>query len=195
MDGFAGVAGLIEAAGAGANGAAPPDGVSVAGRPAGIAALLADDATRAELRRRIEETTQSLRGIAAGFGISQASLARAVADEGWTRPEGAPVRHGGVAKGSRGLARDHSDAEKVQGRLLRAVDRQTLKIEHRLAKAGAAIEEKDARVLVHLARTLGILMALDRGHGATAEPERQSRDDEDRELARRIAEWAQGEDE
>jgi hypothetical protein len=158
-----------------------------------MSAVLADDVMRVEVRRRVEETTESLRGIAAAFGVPQASLARAVDDEGWTRPEGAPVRHGGVAKGSRVLARDFSDAGKVKGRLLRAVDRHTLKIETKLGKPGAKLEEKDARVLVHLARTLGILMALDRGHGA-AEPERRNRDEEDRELARRIAEWAQGED-
>jgi len=198
MDGFAGIAGLMEAAGPAANGAAPPanaalNGALVVARPRGIAALLADDAARAELRRRVEETTESLRGIALAFGVPQASLARAVDTEGWTRPDGAPVRHGGVAKGSRVLARDFSDAEKVRGRLLRAVDRQTLKIETKLGKPGAAIEEKDARVLVHLARTLATLMALDRGHGA-AEPERRNREERDEELARRIAAWAEGQD-
>ena len=72
----------------------------------------------------------------------------------------------------RKLATTLADAGAVSARLLRAVDRQIGMIDTRLRKKGADVEEKDARMLGLLAKTLATLIALDRDDGATAkEPE------------------------
>jgi hypothetical protein len=154
-----------------------------------------DAAAFAELRRRIEETTGSTRSIAAQYGIPPGSLARFIAGEGWTRPPGAPKAPGGRRQGGRRLAATIADAGLVTARLLRAVDRQIGKIETRLKKKGAMVEEKDARILGHLGRTLATLMALENGASAK-EPEPADRAELTARLADRIARWAarQGDD-
>ena len=65
-------------------------------------------------------------------------------------------------------------------------------LEARAARPGATTDEKDARTLAVLARTLETLIALDRDDGAkTAKPEFVDRGDYRAELARKIAEWAE----
>jgi len=84
----------------------------------------------------------------------------------------------------------------VMGRLITAVDRQLGKIETRLRKRGAEPEEKDARILGNLAKTLATLMALERDGGAKAtQTEPVDRGEFRVELARRIAAWADGREE
>ncbi|MCB1495653.1 MAG: hypothetical protein KDJ86_07705, partial [Bauldia sp.] len=111
----------------------------------------------------------------------------------WTRPpdapRAAPRREGGTA--GRRLATSLDDAGSVMGRLIGAVDRQVAMIETRLRKQGAAVEEKDARILGNLAKTLATLMALERDGGA--KPDRAEPSDRGQfraELARKIAAWA-----
>jgi hypothetical protein len=188
--------------GGGVNGAGPGGGSVVANGvdPEGGGAIVAvgmaalgEPSFRDGIRRAIEETVASERSIAQSFGAPPGSFARYVAKQAWRRPPGAPVKVGGVAKGSRRLAASIADAGGVMARLLRAVDRQIGKIETRLARKGAVIEEKDARILTHLAKTLHTLMALERDDGATAkEPEPVDREGMDTELARRIRDWAEG---
>ena len=170
-----------------------PNGAAPAVRQSAMAALAADPARRAEARRRIEETAESGRRIADDFGLPPASLHRYAAREGWVRPPDAPkaTRPTGGAQ-PRNLAATIDDAGAVMGRVLRAVDRQVRMIETRLKKRGAAIEEKDARILGTLAKTLATLMALERDDGATTrETEPVDRVQYRAELARRIAAWAE----
>ena len=65
-------------------------------------------------------------------------------------------------------------------------------IDRRLRKKDALIEEKDARILTGLAKTLATLMALETDDGATArKPEPADRGELQAELARRIRQWAE----
>jgi hypothetical protein len=177
--------------GARPNGSLPAE----AGRGA-IAALAADPARRAEARRRVEETPDSYHRIARDLAVPPGSLHRYAALSGWTRPPEAPkaaVRAAGAPPGRRRLASTLGDAETVMGRIVRAVDRQLGKVETRLGRKGSDIEEKDARILGTLAKTLATLMALERDGGAKArETEPVDREQLNADLARRIARWAEG---
>jgi hypothetical protein len=160
----------------------------------GIAALKRDPARLASLRREIEETTLSNAEIAKRFGLAPGSLHRLAVESGWRRPEGAPVASRRTRPTGPRLARTIDDGEAVTARLLRVVDRQIHTIDTRLRRKGAMIDEKDARLLVHLAKTLQTIMALGRDGGAgTKEP--AERDQVDADLARRIALWAEGREE
>jgi hypothetical protein len=78
-------------------------------------------------------------------------------------------------------------------RLVCAVDRQIDMIEARLKDPKAELEERDARMLGALAKTLQTLMALDGDDGAKPHaPEPVDRADLNAELARRITHWAEG---
>jgi len=143
------------------------------------------------VKRAVVETTASYADIGRRFGLPAGSINRHALRHGWQRP-------GGAAKATRPrmsqLARTIDDGEAVTARLLRVVDRQIGNIDVQLRKRGAVIDEKDARLLVHLAKTLQTLMALGRDGGAGIK-EPAERDQVDADLARRIALWAEGREE
>jgi hypothetical protein len=170
-------------------------GRGVRDRPTpGITALKRDPPRLAALRREVEETTLSNAEIAKRFGLARGSLHRLAAERGWQRPEGAPVASRRTRPAGPRLARTIDDGEAVTARLLRVVDRQIGTIDRRLRGKGTMIDEKDARLLVHLAKTLQTIMALGRDGGAgTKEP--ADRGEPDADLARRIALWAEGREE
>ncbi len=160
-----------------------------------VAAIMADPTERAELRRRVCETTNSYHQIARDFGAKLTTLTRRVTAEGWLRPEGAPVttlREDGTTVSRPPLAASLADAGAVRFRLLRAVDRQVAQIESRARKRGASIEERDARMLGNLAKTLSTLMEIGEGGATSKDAEPQNRDELEADLARRIEKWARG---
>ena len=149
-------------------------------------------AVKAEARRLIEGTTLSAYAIARKLDIADSTVSNWKKAEGWTRPDGAPVQpaFGGRAPQRREPRDRHAD---MVTRLYRVFDRQTADLEARAAGAGATTDEKDARTLSVLARTLDILKALDRDDGAkTDAPEPADRERFNAELARRIKRWAEG---
>ncbi len=180
-----------------------PNGHDPAGLPppprrgAAMAAIAGDGEARENLRRMVEETPRSLRQIAIDLAVPSGSLHRFVAEQNWTRPPDAPKATRGEASATgRRLAASLDDAGAVMGRLIGAVDRQVAMIEQRLRKQGAALEEKDARILGNLAKTLATLMALERDGGA--KPDRAEPPDRGHFraiLAQRIAAWAAEEEE
>ena len=56
------------------------------GRRSPMWAIMADEAKREELRRRVMETTESYTAIAKHYGTSTQTLGRAIAPYGWPRP-------------------------------------------------------------------------------------------------------------
>jgi len=161
-----------------------------------IEAVMTDPERRAALARRVMGTRESLRSIARSIDVDEKTLRLRVRAEGWTRPAGAPragQRGQGTPGGKRGLARTMADAEAVRERILRAIDRQVGKIEARLRKPGAALEDRDSRVLGELAKSLNTLMQTGEGGRSSKPMEPPHRDDVEDRLAERIKKWARGE--
>jgi len=166
------------------------------GRRSPIWAIMADEAKREELRRRVMETTESYTAIAKHYGTSTQTLGRAIAPYGWPRPPGAPPapkRADGSPIGGKRLASEIADAGMVKARLLRAVDRQIDKVDGRLRKKGAEVEEKDSRILGNLAKTLSALMQIGEGGTTSKDAEPSNSADAEQGLADRIKRWARGE--
>jgi hypothetical protein len=176
------------------NGHDPGAAVALAAKPpSGMARLRALDAeAREELRRKVEETPVAIEAIASEISVPRSSLDTFYKEQGWTRPKGAAKSTtGSQARPRSRLPLSFVDAGAVKVRLLRAVDRQIQKIDARTRKKGASVEEKDARTLGTLAKTLETLMALERDGGAKAEtPEPIDREEIRAAVARRIAQWA-----
>lgn len=170
-------------------------------RPGAMAALALDGKALAELRRLVEETPLPLRQIALDLGVPSGSLHRFVVEQDWARPPDAPRaamrRETAAPQPARPpLATSLDEAGAVTGRLIGAVERQVAMIEARLTREGAEVEEKDARILGNLAKTLATLMALERDGGAKPDRAEPSDRGEFRaELARKIAAWAAEEEE
>jgi len=90
------------------------------------------------------------------------------------------------------LADTMADAGMVRARLLRAIDRQVRIVDARLTGAEAEIDERDSRILGHLAKTLGMLMEIGEGGRTSKDREPPDRDDPEDRLAERIKKWARG---
>jgi len=181
------------------NGAdAPPDTPLPAGPqpPRRWCDLSADErAAKIEsVRQLVEGTTLSQGEIARRSDVSASLVSTWRHRYGWTRPEGAPLRpdFGGVS--SDPAERTETRRKRMIARLYRIFDRQAGGLEARAKTLGTTTEEKDARTLGVLARTLETLIELDRDDGAKlGEPEPRDRDLDqlDADLAARIAAWAE----
>ena len=162
-----------------------------------LAAIMADPVEREALRASISESDASISSIAERYGVHKETLRRRVEAEGWPRPPTAPKaqrpRNGSQA-GMRRLANSMADAGMVQARILRAVDRQIGKVDGRMRKNGAEVEERDSRILGNLAKTLGALMQIGEGGTTSREVERPNRAEVEARLAERIRRWARGEE-
>ncbi|HZP20074.1 MAG TPA: hypothetical protein VFB16_07665 [Bauldia sp.] len=156
-----------------------------------LARIRADAVRHAELRRQVEETDAPVHAIARAFAVPSSSLYTHIKDEGWQRPVGL-IRRPPADRTKRKLATRLDDAASVAERLLRVVDRQVVRVEQRLRRSKDAVEERDARLLGHLAKVLQTLMALGRDDGAQRQPESADRDFDHADLAERIARWAAG---
>ena len=177
---------------------ADPAAEPTAGPANGAAAEPFGDALRAEARRLVETTVLPQSLIASRLAISPGRLSSWKTRGRWSRPAGAPAapQLNGARRGRRiGETIDKAAARRTRmiARLYKAFERQVADVESRLLAAPAATEEKDARTLGTLARTLATLIALERDDGATAtEPEPVDREELDADLARRIKRWAEG---
>ncbi len=139
------------APGAGEAGAEP--------RPRGrLAGLMRDPARRSELKRRVTETGESYESLAEWLGVSPRGVQSHAKRQGWARPPAA-------ADGGAAPPTADQNAQLIRARLLATIVRQVETVDARLRAAGAEADEKDARILAHLARTLG--MVIDMGSGGT----------------------------
>ena len=105
----------------------------------------------AAIRVAYETTAVGLRDIAALHGVSHVSVAKHAERESWLRPGEAPPLPDGAAE------------EKLVARLYRTFERQVAELELRFANGEGGVEEKDARTLSVLARTLETLAKLREG--------------------------------
>ncbi len=131
-----------------------------------------------EIRAAYLGSDLAVAAIARAYGIDARRIHARAAREGWPR------------RRSRGPAREPAeplDRQTLVARLFRAVERQIAEVErHFEADDTPRLEEKDARTLGALARTLELLIGLEKRAGRdTPEPEPDI--DEFRlDLARRI---------
>ncbi|WEK52576.1 MAG: hypothetical protein P0Y66_11650 [Candidatus Kaistia colombiensis] len=105
----------------------------------------------AAIRVAYETSGVPLRDIAALHGVSHVSVAKHAERHGWLRPGEAPPLPDGAA------------AEKLVARLYRTFEKQVAELELRFASGESGVEEKDARTLAVLARTLETLGKLREG--------------------------------
>jgi hypothetical protein len=151
-------------------------------------------ATIAEARRLVEGTTLSQCAIAERLEVSQSTISLWKVKWGWTRPLGAPPAPAMEPRPAEVVVEKRREV--LVARLYRVFDRQLMDVESRAADAVGATEEKDARTLGTLARTLGTLIALEDGEGTGGrrdggapadEPERYDPDEIRARLAERLA--------
>lgn len=149
-------------------------------------------ATVAEARRLVETTRLSLHEIAFRISVAPTTLSAWRRRFGWRRPDGAPEPPLFTA-GEDLTAEARARPKRMIERLYRVFSRQLSDVETRGREDGAAADEKDARMLGTLARTLGTLMALDRDDGATAdEPEPVDPHEIRAKLAKRLLAMGEG---
>ncbi len=133
-----------------------------------------------EIRSTYEQSATPVAVIARAYGIRERAIYERAAREGWTGRK----LQSGLTPFERPL-----DRTVLVSRLFHAVERQIAEIERRFVElAGSGADEKDARTLAALARTLELLIGLER----QAKPEMDAAPETDideirRDLARRIA--------
>ncbi|WP_334175008.1 hypothetical protein [Pseudoxanthobacter sp.] len=140
-------------------------------------------AKRAEARVLFEGDGFALTDIAAAAGVTTATVLRWAKAAGWRRGAERPAAAGGAAAGGEPAA----DRGALVGRLMQAFARQVSEVEARLGSEGGA-DERDARTLGVLAKTLETLIDLDRAaQGDRAgEEEAKNLDAVREEIARRL---------
>lgn len=151
--------------------------------------LMAEPARYADIKRRVMETDESLGSMTRSLGVERTAFSAWVKAQGWPRPPTAPK----PPQRRRPPARRPSDVDMAKARLVSAVSRQIELVEKRLDGPRAKVEEKDSRILGHLAKTLGTLMQMGSGGTTSNHAEPPDRGDVDERLAERIKRWARGE--
>lgn len=133
----------------------------------------------AEIRAAYTGSALAVGAIARAYGIGPDRIWRRARREGW------PSRRGGdrdTAQRSEPL-----DRATLVARLFRAVERQIAEVERRFDGASPpSLEEKDARTLGALARTLELLIGLEKQAGRDAPEPEPDIDAFRRDLARRL---------
>ncbi|MDR3496209.1 MAG: hypothetical protein P4L82_16545 [Ancalomicrobiaceae bacterium] len=138
-----------------------------------------------EIRSTYEESSLPVAVIAKAYGVRDRAIYERAAREGWAH------RRGPQAEGDRPgpeLARPELDRSVLVSRLFRAVERQIDEIDRHLAQLQSeGVDERDARTLAALAKTLELLIGLER----QTRPEVVEQPEADidafrRDLARRI---------
>lgn len=124
----------------------------------------AGDPPWAEIRAAYEGSDLAVAAIARAYGIATDRIWRRARRDGWRKRRDAA----GATRAEAPL-----DRSTLVARLFRAVERQIAEVERRFeGSAPPSLEEKDARTLGALARTLELLIGLEKQAGReTAEPE------------------------
>ncbi|MDK9697799.1 MAG: hypothetical protein OEL76_15570 [Siculibacillus sp.] len=152
--------------------------------PSAADAPASADATRpgtppwGEIRAAYEGSELAVAAIAEAYGVSVDTIYGRAKRGGWhrRRPRGAPA--GTTAP---------LDRTVLIGRLFKAVERQIAEVERRFEGAAPpSLEEKDARTLGALARTLELLIGLEKQAGTDGNEPEPDIDEFRLDLARRL---------
>jgi len=141
----------------------------------------ANDPPWAEIRAAYEGSGLTVTAIARAYGIT--------ADRLWTRArrDGWPRRRSGAGVTDRPVPAEPLDRRVLVGRLFRAVERQIAEVERRFdGSAPPSLDEKDARTLAALARTLELLIGLEKQAGRDDDEPEPDIDEFRLDLARRL---------
>jgi hypothetical protein len=150
-------------------GAAPTDVAPAAGPP------------WAEIRAAYEGSTLTVAAIAEAYGVALAAIRARIRRENW------PRRRRSTAGPAERRPAEPLDRTVLVERLFRAIDRQIAEIERRFdGDAPPSLEEKDARTLGALARTLELLIGLERETGRPTDEAEPDLDEFRLDLARRL---------
>ena len=139
----------------------------------------AGDPPWAEIRAAYEGSDLAVGAIARAYGISADRIFRRARREAWPRRRD-------VAPAARKAA-EPIDRATLVARLFRAVERQIAEIERRFdGTTPPSLEEKDARTLGALARTLELLIGLEKQAGRDVDEPEPDIDAFRLDLARRL---------
>lgn len=131
----------------------------------------------AEIRAAYEGSDLAVAAIAEAYGVSAAAIQGRARRGDWRRRR----RRGAAASG------EALDRTLLIGRLFKAVERQIAEVERRFeGSAAPSLEEKDARTLGALARTLELLIGLEKQAGHDGHEPEPDIDEFRLDLARRI---------
>lgn len=156
----------------------PAEGADPASDPAAVPPPRRQPKDWEAIRRAYERTGLDVKAICRGFGIAASTLYDHARRERW-----AP-RHG---DGPPPPPLAEVDRRALVRRLFRAAEAQIAEIERRFSGTDAPVpDEKDARTLSALARTLELLIGLETAAGADETEPETAIDDFRLDLARRI---------
>lgn len=152
--------------------------------PTGRPGRRRSDADWAEIRAAYE-AEKPVAEILAEFGVARGSLYRRIAREGWQRRMRIGERTPTRPRLPRKRPGDPASQAELIARMFKVVDRQIAEIEKRLSPAD--FDEKDARTLAGIARTLELLIGLKKQAGPQTADTEIDIDAFREDLARRIA--------
>lgn len=151
--------------------------IPIASAPVGAA----NEPPWTEIRAAYEGSNLTVAAIARAYGITTDRL--------WTRArrDDWPRRRSGAGETNRPTPAEPLDRRVLVGRLFKAVERQIAEVECRFdGSAPPSLDEKDARTLAALARTLELLIGLEKQAGRDDSEPEPDIDEFRLDLARRL---------
>jgi len=156
-----------------------PTETPAAGSPVPAASETAATPPWSEIRAAYEGSDLAVAAIAEAYGVTSDTI--------WGRAKRGRWRRRRARGEAPAAAAEPLDRNLLIGRLFRAVERQIAEVEHRFEGSDPPnLEEKDARTLGALARTLELLIGLEKQAGRGHEETEPDIDEFRLDLARRI---------
>lgn len=111
-----------------------------------------------QVRKRVEEGQEPMRQIAKDLGINPSTLYRRKIK--WTQANSSDCSSKNASEATATASSSNADHAHMVERLYKAAEQQICHMESRLTKGEASFDEKEARMLGTIARTLDKLMDL-----------------------------------
>lgn len=139
-----------------------------------------------EIRAAYEGSDVPLHLVASAYGIGVTDIYPRAERDGWQLRRRRWALERKARRAAAGAAPARIDRSDLVERMFRAVERQIEDIELRSAERDGEPDERDARTLGALARTLELLIGMENAEAAKQTEGRRDIDDLRRDLARRI---------